>query len=889
MSLDFLKDVPEFQALLREIGGRGLSISGLTEAAKPYFFSILALRGARRVVLILPSDRSLPDFEDRARFFFTALGSSKNVRSLPPLTVDPYQGTPPPLEAVASRMRFAYDLLHRPPALVVTNLFGLLRPFPSADRRPGLFIRLDKDSGFGRDRLITRLAEYGYVREDLISFRGEFACRGGIVDVFSPWQTRPVRVEYAGDGIASIREFEPATQRTVRKVENALIPSLVEDIGSHGPGFSDRDRAPRLPDAADDEDVFILDGPEEIEAEWAEVMSELRAREKELGRTGADIPRLEAVYPPALWEEIRRRAVFCGGLGPEKGRRDFAFPFQSVPRFDNKIPFFLQYLGRLQEERERTAIFLATAPLRRKIRGLLEAHGLAAAEADSPLAEATGGETLLLLGGLGRGFAYSREKISFFAETDILTEERVIAHRPAVRPTITQFQDLKAGDHVVHADCGVGLFAGLHKMEVEGRPGEFMELRYRDGDKLFVPVEDLALIQKFTPVGAGTPALDKLGTGSWAKTRERTRKAVEKLAEELLELYARRKSVKGFAFSPEGRWQEEFEKTFEHEETEDQLRALREIKADMEADAPMDRLLCGDVGYGKTEVALRAAFKAVMDGKQAAVLCPTTVLASQHFKTFSTRLVLFPVRVASLTRLQPAAEQAKTIEALGTGQVDIVVGTHRLLSGDVSFRDLGLLIVDEEQRFGVGHKEKIKRFKATIDVLTLTATPIPRTLNMSLTGLRDISLIETPPKDRLAVHTVVTAFSPHLVRTAVKRELARGGQVYYILNKIEELDPLAARIREWAPSARVVSIHGRMRPAELERRMTDFIDGRADVLVSTTIIENGIDIPLVNTLIVQRADHFGLAQLYQLRGRVGRSSRQAYAYFLVPPPAELTP
>jgi transcription-repair coupling factor (superfamily II helicase) len=911
MSLGFLKDVSEFKDLVRALDQGGqepnsrefgprphFSISGLTDAAKPYFFSLLALHAPRRVVLILPSDRSLADFEERARFFLAALGSDKNVRSLPALAENPYQGAPPPLEARASRMRFFYETRYRPPVLAVTNLFGLLRPFPSAERLPELFLRVEINAPLDRDRLISRLADYGYVREDLISFRGEYAYRGGIVDFFSPWQTHPVRVEFSGDRVVSVREFDPATQRSLRRVDSTLVPSLVE-----GEGKGDRRRQSEEEDGGHDPDsresghvpdflkdaALVIDGPEEVEAEWNEATADLKAQEAALRRSGAEVPSLDDIYPPALWAEVRRRAIPCGTLAAEEGRRTFHFPFQSVPRFDNKIHFFVQYLKRLQEERERVTVFLGAPVVRTKLRALLEAQGVAAAEAPTALAEPRAGEILLALGGLGQGFAYPRERVSFFAEEDILTEEKVIVHRPAVRPTIAQFQDLKAGDYVVHADYGVGVFAGLHKMDVDGQAGEFIELRYRDDDRLFVPVEDLALVQKFTPVGTGVPPLDKLGTGSWQKTSERTKKAVEKLAEELLELYARRKAVKGFAFSPEGQWQEEFEKTFEYEETEDQLRSIREIKTDMEADPPMDRLLCGDVGYGKTEVALRAAFKAVMDGKQAAVLCPTTVLASQHFKTFSARLVLFPVRVAALTRLQSAAERAQTIADLKAGQVDIVVGTHRLLSRDVLFRDLGLLIVDEEQRFGVGHKEKIKHLKSTVDVLTLTATPIPRTLNLSLTGLRDISLIETPPKDRLAVHTVVTSFSPRLVRTAVKQELARGGQVYYILNKIEEMDHLAAQIRTWVPAARVITLHGQMRPAELERRMMDFIDRKGDVLVSTTIIENGIDIPLVNTLIVHRADHFGLAQLYQLRGRVGRSSRQAYAYFLVPPLAELTP
>ncbi|MCX6567136.1 MAG: transcription-repair coupling factor [Candidatus Aminicenantes bacterium] len=899
MSLDFLKETAEFKDLVRAVSslpkspdGQAslfaaedrprLSISGLTEAAVPYLFVQLALSGPKRVVFVRPASRPLAEFEDRARFFIRQLGSTKIVRNLPALSENPYQGAAPSLDAVASRMRYFFDLLSRPPVLTVTSLFGLLRPFPGPERLPDLFLRLNKNADFDRDRLIERLAVFGYAREDLISFRGEYAFRGGIVDVFSPWQKNPVRVEFGGDRIVSLREFDPSTQRAVHQTDSTLVPSLAE--APVGPDPSSVPFSRYLSDA-----VFVFDHPEEIEKEWDEVMTDLRAQETAVRKTRTDAPPLEAIYPTALYARLRAEAVFCGELESADNRREFAFGFQPVPRFDNKIFFFLETMRRVHEERDRCVIFLSTAQIRKKIGALLATREIPSLEADSPLVAASSGEICLCLGDLERGFGYPREKVYFYAEEDILTEERIIAARPAARPTITQFQDLKAGDYIVHADYGVGVFRGLVKMDVEGRPAEFMELGYRDDDTLFVPVEDLNLVQKYTPVGTGLPLLDKLGTGNWQKTKERTKKAVQKLAHELLELYAQRKSIKGFAFSPEGSWQEEFEKTFEFEETEDQLRSIGDIKTDMETDVPMDRLLCGDVGYGKTEVAIRAAFKAVMDGKQVAVLCPTTVLASQHFKTFSGRMVLFPVRIAALTRFQSKAEQRKILDELKNSRVDVVVGTHRLLSADVAFRDLGLLIVDEEQRFGVSHKEKIKHLTASVDVLTLTATPIPRTLNLSLTGLRDISLIETPPKDRLAVHTVVTTFSPRLITGAIKQELARGGQVYYILNKIEEMDTLAAKIREWVPEARLVTVHGQMAPAELEKRMIDFINQKHDVLISTTIIENGIDIPLVNTLLVHRADHFGLAQLYQLRGRVGRSSRQAFAYFLVPPFSELTP
>jgi len=442
---------------------------------------------------------------------------------------------------------------------------------------------------------------------------------------------------------------------------------------------------------------------------------------------------------------------------------------------------------------------------------------------------------------------------------------------------------------VVHTDYGIGVFSGLIKMELEKKDREFLKILYKEDDKLFVPMEDLNLVQKYSQIGSAAPELSKLGTPQWERIKDKAKKAVESMAQELLELYAQRKSVKGFGFSPAGEWQSDFDRTFEFQETEDQLRAIKDIRDDMESSSPMDRLLCGDVGYGKTEVAVRAAFKAVMDGKQVAILCPTTVLASQHLKTFRRRMLLFPVRVEGLSRMQSRAGQQKVLTDLQQGLIDIVVGTHRVLSQDVAFKDLGLLVVDEEQRFGVKHKEKIKQFKANIDVLTMTATPIPRTLNLALSGLRDISLIESPPKDRLAIHTVVTTFSRDLIISAVNKELDRGGQVYFIHNRIEDIDSMAAMLSKWIPKAKVVIAHGQMTGTFLEKRMIGFIQRKYNVLISTTIIENGIDIPLVNTLIVNRADRFGLAQLYQLRGRVGRSSRQAAAYFLVPSLAGLIP
>jgi transcription-repair coupling factor (superfamily II helicase) len=928
MSLDFLRETDEFKKLKSALnrGEKGFLITGIVDAAKAFFLATLILNTDKKVVFIRSPGRSLSNILEQCRFFLSPFSEDLSLSVLPPLSENPYDGIPPSLGVISSRMRFFYTLTYSKPRLIVTSLFGLLKPFPHPDLLKDLFTGLEIGQRMNRDTLLEVLGEYGYTQEDIINSHGEFSWRGGIVDVFSPWEAFPFRVEFSGNEIVSLRTFDLSSQRSKTKIDRLTVPSLHEFRGD--PDFLEEwTRLARqkidphlLNDLEDNAEhlmrgdifpsfsflsqlhgesftfyktylkdyLFIIDDFHSVANDWDETYRSFEEQYDEISRQGKYALSPEKIYPPVLWEQIREEAIKLDELAPPDGERVFRFPFQSATRFSNKIPFFLNYMQKLQEERERSTVFLANEGLRQKFAGLLSQHAIPHVKTLDPLSSPREGEVSLLIGDLEHGFRYPSEKISFFSEKDIFTEEKVLISRPRVRAFVSHFQDLKAGDYVVHTDYGIGIFTGLIKLKVDRKKREFIEVRYRDEDKLFVPVEDLNLVQKYAQLGTSAPSLNKLGTPHWDRTKARIKKAIETMAKELLDLYARRKALKGYGFSPGGEWLTDFEKTFEFQETEDQLRAIQEIMIDMESTSPMDRLLCGDVGYGKTEVAVRAAFKAVMDGKQVAVLCPTTVLASQHHKTFQTRMLLFPVRVESLTRLQSPAKQKKILEDLEKGLVDIVIGTHRLLSKDVVFRDLGLLIVDEEQRFGVSHKEKIKTMRSNIDVLTMTATPIPRTLNLSLSGLRDISLIETAPKDRLAIHTVVTTFNSSLIVSAIKNELGRGGQVYFIHNKIDDIDSIAHMIEKWVPQAKVVTIHGQMPGAKLERRMVDFIDQKYNVLVSTTIIENGIDIPLVNTLIVNRADRFGLAQLYQLRGRVGRSSRQASAYFLVPPFTELT-
>ncbi len=493
------------------------------------------------------------------------------------------------------------------------------------------------------------------------------------------------------------------------------------------------------------------------------------------------------------------------------------------------------------------------------------------------------------VGHLSRGFRLPEAGLQLWAETDVFEEERKTheqRRRSATRTFLSDFRDLKVDDLVVHVDHGIGVFVGLKRIDVGSAPQEFMELRYAGEDKLFVPVERLDLVQKYT--GAARPSLDKLGGTTWEKAKTRVKKAMRDMAEELLKLYAARKAMPGHAFTPDSHWQQEFEDSFEWELTVDQANAITDIKRDMESSTTMDRLLCGDVGYGKTEVAMRAAFKAVMDGKQVAFLAPTTVLAFQHLKTLKDRFAAFPVRVDMVSRFRTKGEQKQTLEDLQAGKVEIIVGTHRLLSKDVAFRDLGLLVVDEEQRFGVAHKERIKQMRKRVDVLTMTATPIPRTLNMSLAGIRDMSIIETPPKDRLSIQTNVVKFDQAVISRAIRTEIERGGQVYFVHNRVESIYSLGDLITRLVPEARVVVGHGQMDEETLEKAMVDFVAHKYDVLLATTIIENGLDISNANTIIINRADRYGLSQLYQLRGRVGRSDRRAYAYLLVPPEDSLS-
>ena len=878
-------------------GGAAPVVSGLSPAAQA--FAVAATAAADPVAVVVPSDAAVEQMTADARFFCGALlGASESelartVLPLPSPEVDPYRAIAPHLDVASARARALAALARGTARLVVASAPALLpRVSP-----PARLLAAAQDlvaGGFASPTALGELlADAGFTPEDPVDQHGEFCLRGGVVDFFPAGETWPVRVEFAGDMIESLRRYDPGTQRSIARLDRAAVVPLRDTFGPLAAAGRDAD------DPAPDRSGSVLDylaaGPLRLfvqeSAECARRTAELREQLAASHRTAVDGGR--NVPPPEalLVDAEPLQAALDAATRLEQLELDDGDPAQRVP-----CQPAIAYHGRLGDwaaevragrEQGETQLFVAATTGRaERIVELLPEYDLRAVPVDD--AEATGGASLLVATGqLSRGFRLPAAGLRIHAETDLFDEQRRAERRPVARSFLSDLRDLKVGDHVVHVDHGIGAFVGLRQMAVGGAAHELLELRYAGGDKLFVPVEQLDLVQKYT--GGPRPAADRLGGATWERAKTRVRRAMRDMAQELLRLYAARKAAVGHRFSADSHWQEEFDAAFEYELTPDQKTAIADIKRDMETTSPMDRLLCGDVGYGKTEVALRAAFKAVLDGKQVALLAPTTVLAFQHLATAAERFAAFPIRIEMVSRFRSRAEQKALLADLAAGRIDMMIGTHRLLSKDVRFHDLGLLVVDEEQRFGVAHKERIKSLRQKVDVLTLTATPIPRTLNMALAGIRDMSVIETPPKDRLAIQTNVVKFDAVTIAGAIRSELERGGQVYFVHNRIESIHSVAEMIRRIVPEARLAVAHGQSSEAALERVMLAFVAHEYDVLLSTTIIENGLDIPNVNTIVVNRAERYGLSQLYQLRGRVGRSGRRAYAYLLVPPGDELSP
>ncbi len=981
---DLLADLEHSEAFERvrrhlSAGTGRRRVSGLTATARALYLPLF-VRAANAPSLVLVPDNKAAESLHAAVLSacdLTGALSRSQVLRLPAHDVLPFENLSPHADIQESRAATLWKIASTAPStprLVIAPVeSACMRLFPR-DHYTALALRLSVGEEHLPDMLVEHLLSVGYTKVDVVEMPGQVTIRGGIVDAYSPEQDRPVRIDFFGDEIESIRRFDPETQRSQSTLDEALLLPLTETpvtdrllgainarltrTGSAAAAQLEGGETPSelqthistrsgeatifpgweffAPVAGADSTLLDLLGPStRVFTEEPAMIKNQGERwwnkvEQRHDRSGiGSLVRPEDIYvsPWALDDRLR---TFTGceldQLGAvdilDADRSDLSevdFSTRPTMRFHGSIPALIEQLKSLmaadarilltapnQGEVERLASMLQeyAVPYRLGSRG--EQAGSSTMYSETSYLSGDLRTPVIVHTAIAAGVQIldldraSARQVVVFGAND-LSDDADVSARPVPRKKsktsafISDFRDLAVGDYVVHVEHGIAQYCGLRVLdEGKGDPGdppplELMILEFADAAKLYVPLTRLDLIQKYRSTDTGpAPELNKLGSQQWSKTKARVKKAMQDMAAELLKLYAQRAAAVGTAFTPDTNLQREFEDSFAFTETDDQLRAIAEIKRDMESVQPMDRLLCGDVGYGKTEVAMRAAFKAVQDSKQVAVLTPTTVLSFQHFESFKKRFANFPVNVEMISRFRTSKEQKEILERTEAGKVDILIGTHRLFSKDLKFQDLGLLVVDEEQRFGVRHKERLKQLRAAIDVLSMSATPIPRTLHMSLIGLRDMSVIETPPKDRMAIQTIVAKFDEKLVRTAVEMELERSGQTYFVHNRVETIYELAAKIRELVPQARVVVGHGQLPEAELERVMLAFMNGEYDVLCATSIIENGLDIPLANTIIINRADRHGLSELYQLRGRVGRSNRRAYAYLLIPPEQQLT-
>ena len=769
------------------------------------------------------------------------------------------------------------------PVTVITTMDAFLDGIISPDEIQKNRIHITGEDTVDLTKLEQDLTALGYERESQIEAPGQFAVRGGIIDVFPLAEEMPVRIELWGDEIDSIRMFDVKSQRSIENIsEITIYPASENCFGNNG-------LVSFLKYFPENETLLFYDEPhrlqetaETVEAEYTESLkNRADAGMKEEGEE-----ELRVFQTKDIISEMNRYSgigltTLESKCGLFKVRSVYTVQAKGVNPYNNSFELLTRDLKRLKRNGYRVVLLSGSRTRAKRLAEDLRDYDLSSFYSEDMQREVKPGEIMAAYGYASEGYEYPMLKFVVISESDIFGRKKKKKKRKKYEgQRIQDFAELKPGDYVVHENHGIGVYKGIEKIEVEKIVKDYMKIVYAEGGVLYIPVAQMDLIQKYAGADAKKPRLNKLGTIQWGKTKSQVKKAVQIVAKDLVELYAVRQQSEGFVYGPDTVWQKEFEEMFPFEETDDQLQAIEDTKHDMESKKIMDRLICGDVGYGKTEIAIRAAFKAVQEGKQVVCLVPTTILAQQHYNTFVQRLKEFPVRIDLLCRFRSAAEQKKTIEDTKKGFVDILVGTHRVLSKDVVFKDLGLLIIDEEQRFGVTHKEKIKKLKENIDVLTLTATPIPRTLHMSLIGIRDMSVLEEAPNERMPIQTYVMEYNDEMVREAITRELARDGQVYYDYNRVNDIADVAGRIQSLVPDANVAFAHGQMKERELEDIMYDFINGDIDVLVSTTIIETGLDIPNANTMIIQDADRFGLSQLYQLRGRVGRSNRMAYAILL---------
>ncbi len=851
-----------------------LQVSGCMESQKSHLMYGLSGTAPYRLILAEDERRAREIYEDY-RFY------DRKVYSYPAKDLLFFQADIHGNLLIRQRMKVIKALLEEKELTVVTSIDGCMDFLESLEKIKEQLIHYESDSTVDIEQLKNQLVALGYERVGQVEMPGQFSVRGGIVDIYCLTEENPWRIELWGDEIDSIRSFDPESQRSLENLEELTIYPAVEHIG-------DKDMVSFLDYFPEERTIIFLDEPNRLTEKGGAVEEEYRQSRMHREEKGSrNLPENWLCSFEQLQKELNKRnCISVCALEPKqagwKVREKFYLEVKSISAYNNSFELLVKDLHQYKKQGYRIALLSGSRTRAERLAKDLQEEGLAAFYGQDYDREICPGEIMVVYGHAKKGFEYPLIKFAVMTESDIFGQEQKKKKKKNYSGSrIQDFAELSIGDFVVHEKHGLGIYRGIEKVEVDRIVKDYIKIEYRGGSNLYIPATQLDCLQKYSGADASkAPKLNKLGTQEWNKTKSKVRGAVKNIAKELVELYAVRQEKEGYVCGPDTVWQREFEEMFPYEETEDQLSAIEDAKRDMESTRIMDRLICGDVGYGKTEVALRAAFKEVQESRQVAYLAPTTILAQQIYNTFVQRMKEFPVRVELLCRFRTPAQQKKAIEDLKKGQVDVIIGTHRILSKDVQFKNLGLLIVDEEQRFGVTHKEKIKQLKKDVDVLTLTATPIPRTLHMSLIGIRDMSILEEPPMDRMPIQTYVMEYDEETVREAINRELRRGGQVYYVYNRVTDIADVALRIAKLVPDARVDFAHGQMSERELENVMYSFVNGDIDVLVSTTIIETGLDISNVNTMIIHDSDRYGLSQLYQLRGRIGRSNRTAYAFLM---------
>ncbi len=887
--LYLIEEMPAYRQLMGELEHGGSTGVAVLDAAKPYFVAAL-YQSLNRPVMVVTAQ---PENAKKLYEQISAWCDSSQLRLLPEPDALPYESIAAndttgieKLQVLSSLANIAGDdsAPTTVPPLIVASAPAFMQKVTTYSDFAAACHSIKLGMEVEPFQLLSQWQAMGYRLEDMVEVPGTISHRGGIIDIYPPNSDWPARLEFMGNTIDSIRLFDPANQRSLKTVSAITIAPATESMSDNKLLNKDSILSYFSQDA-----LLILDEPasikqtvEDLDAE----AGELRAEKLERGELSSDFP-----TPYFTWAELEpvvkeRQCLVLTSWGVTDDEKRYELSFTPAPSYAGQLPVFIQKAKQLLAQRQRLILVSHQAS---RLSEMLEEEGIIAPPLTEIKQVPPPGSLTLVSGLLADGWVMNGDT---YLLTDaelfgFIKQRRLFKKRPV--PHYKLLIDITPGDYVVHVEHGIARFTGVATLGSNGSEKEYLVLAYAAGDRLYVPTDQIDRVSRYIGAGEQPPVLSRLGTQEWTRTKQRVKESVANIARELLALYAAREVVPGFAFSTDTVWQQELEASFPYVETPDQMEVQIQVKEDMEKTKPMDRLVCGDVGYGKTEVALRAAFKAVMDNKQVAMLVPTTVLAEQHFVTFSQRLAAFPIKVEVLSRFRTQKEQQAILDGLANGSVDICIGTHRLLQKDVAFKNLGLLIIDEEQRFGVAHKEYLKKMRQEVDVLTLSATPIPRTLHMSLVGVRDMSVMETPPEERLPVKTYVAEYSEPLVREAILREMERNGQVFFLHNRVQSIAYMASKLQELVPEARIAIGHGQMPEEELERVMADFIQGKSDILVCTSIIESGLDMPNVNTLIVSQADRFGLTQLYQLRGRVGRGANRAYAYFLYEKGKHLTP